>query len=99
MPVRQQPEWLTASRTLPIMQESASLLLSVVPNQAPRDYVVAAPEKPEKQDKLGELIRKQDDQAHVAQASHAAAKKPGKTYGESDRRALDKLFETSGGSK
>jgi hypothetical protein len=95
-PVRQQPEWLTSSRTLPVMQETASVLLSVVPSQVPRDYVTA---EPATHDKLGDLIRKQDEQANVAQASHATPKKAGKTYGESDRRALDKLFETSGGGK
>ena len=95
-PVSRQPEWLASARTLPILQETASVLLSVVPNQAPRDYVTA---EPKKQDRLGELIRKEDAEADAAQPSHAAPKKAGKTYGESDRRALDKLLETSGGSK
>jgi membrane protein required for colicin V production len=112
-PVPKQPQWLTASRTFPIMQESASMLASVVPSQAPRDYVTPASKKeaekqgekqvakhaqktPQQQDNLGELIR-QEDNADMTQP--AAAKKAGNSYGESDRRALDKLFETSSGSK
>jgi membrane protein required for colicin V production len=125
-PVPKQPEWLTSSRTFPVLQETASMLASVVPSQAPRDYVTPAPKKPAEkqaekpaekpapeqaaqqapqqasrqapqQDSLGQLIRAQDNQADAAQAS--SAQKAGNSYGESDRRALDKLFETSGGSK
>jgi membrane protein required for colicin V production len=135
MPVPKQPEWLTSSRTLPIMQESASMLASIVPSQAPRDYVTPAPKKqaekqadkqgdnetdkqadkqPDKQidksgekqaekqaekqsgqDNLGELIRQEDNGA----AQPASVKKSANSSGESDRRALDKLFETSSGSK
>jgi uncharacterized membrane protein required for colicin V production len=100
-PVRQQPDWLTSSRTLPIMQETAQVMLAAVPSQAPRDYVTPAPAR---RDSLGDLIRRQNEQPKPvaekqAQASHATPKKAEKTYGASDRRALDKLFETSGGNK
>ncbi len=105
MPVPKQPQWLTSSRTLPIMQESASMLASVMPSQAPRDYVTPAPKKPaekqaqkQPQDDLGALIRRQDRDDNKADTAQAAAKS-GNSYGESDRRALDKLFETSSGSK
>ncbi|HWY61304.1 MAG TPA: CvpA family protein [Rhizomicrobium sp.] len=95
-PVRQQPQWLLTARTLPIMQSTAQVMLSVVPNQTPRDYVTADPST---HDSLGDLIRKQDDQANgQAEASPAAPKKGEKGYGATDRRALDRLFETSGGS-
>ena len=100
-PVRQQPDWLLNARTLPLMQETAQVMLSVVPNQSPRDYVTVDPES---HDSLGDLIRKQNEQANItpetpAQTSPAAPKKGEKGYGATDRRALDKLFETSGGNK
>jgi uncharacterized membrane protein required for colicin V production len=99
-PVRQQPQWLLSARSLPVMQSTAEVLLSLVPSQTPRDYVTA---EPATHDSLGDLIRRQNEQAKLApesapQPSHAAAKKGEKTYGASDRRALDRLFETSGGS-
>src|SRR5471032_2123351 len=36
-PIREQPEWLLTARTLPLMQETARVMLSAVPSQAPRD--------------------------------------------------------------
>jgi membrane protein required for colicin V production len=100
-PVRQQPAWLTSSRTLPLMQETAQVMLAAVPSQTPRDYVTPDPAS---HDSLGDLIRQQNEQADIApetpaQPSHAAPKKGEKGYGASARRALDKLFETSGGNK
>jgi membrane protein required for colicin V production len=37
VPIRNQPSWVTEARVLPIIQSTADVLLSVVPNQ-PRDY-------------------------------------------------------------
>lgn len=98
-PVRQQPEWLLTARTLPWMQESARVMLSAVPSQRPRDYVTA---EPDRNDRLGNLIRQQDEEASArrdspTQTSHV--QKGQKTYGATDRRALDRLFQTTGGSK
>jgi membrane protein required for colicin V production len=96
-PIRQQPEWLLTARTLPLMQSTAQVLLSVIPNQSPRDYIAAMPGTAS-HDRLGDLIRRQNDQANSAPNSDRApaSKKAEKTYGASDRRALDRLFETSG---
>ena len=89
-PIREQPEWLLTARTLPLMQEAAQVMLAAVPNQEPRDYVTA---EPSHHDSLGELIREQDAQAD---SENGASKPAKKAYGDSDRRALDKLFQTSG---
>ncbi len=94
-PPRDQPRWLTEARTYPIMQTTALALLSAVPSQTPREYIT--PETSRHKDSLGELIRQQDADA-AASDRHVSAKKPEKTYGATDRRALDRLFETSGGS-
>jgi uncharacterized membrane protein required for colicin V production len=93
-PPTEQPHWLTDARTYPIIQTTALTLLAAIPNQAPRDYITAAPAH---HDSLGELIR-QNDQAAAAPVRHDSAKKREKTYGATDRQALDKLFETTGGS-
>lgn len=102
-PVRQQPDWLLNARTLPLMQSTAEVMLSAVPNQNPRDYVTVEPTGHDSHDSLGDLIRKQNEQANRApesstRVSHATPKKGEKGYGATDRSALDRLFETSGGS-
>jgi len=93
-PPTEQPHWLTSARSYPIIQTTALTLLAAIPNQSPRDYITAAPAY---HDSLGELIR-QNDEAAAAPVSHDSAKKREKSYGATDRQALDKLFETTGGS-
>jgi membrane protein required for colicin V production len=97
-PARRQPEWLLTARTLPLLRETARVMLAALPSQTPRDSVTA---EPAKQDRLGDLIREQSEQASSASQSgtQTAAKKGEKTYRDSDRRALDKLFQTSSGGK
>jgi membrane protein required for colicin V production len=98
-PIRNQPHWLLSARTLPVMQSTGRVLLAAIPNQTPRDYVTA---EPAHHDSLGELIRRQNEEANAGddttQTSHAAAKKAKKGYSATDRRALDKIFESSSGS-
>ena len=102
VPVRQQPTWVTEARFLPLMQSSAEVLLSVVPNRAHADFA-GAPEKP-KSDRVGDLIQRQNDhpdglgaliqrQNEDANKSSPPVKKGGKTYGADDRRALDSLLQ------
>jgi len=95
-PIRQQPSWLLSARTLPVMQSTAQVLLSVIPSQEPRDYITAVPRA--SHDRLGDLIQRQNEEADSAPNSYKApaSKKSEKTYGASDRRALDRLFETTG---
>lgn len=94
-PPSEQPRWMTSARTYPIIQTTALTLLAAIPNQTPRDYITA---EPARHDSLGALIRQQNEEAAAAPESRDSAKKPEKTYGASDRRALDRLFETTGGS-
>lgn len=95
-PIRQQPSWLLSARTLPVMQSTAQVLLSVIPSQEPSDYITAAPRA--SHDRLGDLIQRQNEEADRPPNSDRppASKKAEKTYGASDRRALDRLFETTG---
>jgi len=94
-PPKEQPRWLTDARTFPVLQSTALTLLAAVPSQTPRDTI---PAEPPRHDSLGDLIQQQNQQATAAPESRNSAKKPEKTYGATDRSALDRLFETTGGN-
>ena len=117
VPVRRQPHWVTEARLLPVVQSTAEVLLSVVPDR-PRDYpyvvdhpVVqqAAPveqrasnpsDMSTSHDPMAELIRKNEAANHVPKAAppvqQKSAAKTAKTYGATDRQALDNLVQTGG---
>jgi membrane protein required for colicin V production len=89
VPVKNQPDWVAQARTLPLIQSSSEVLLSLVPD---RDKASA------------DVAPQPDDTKAVSpkprptrEANRAAPKKvPAKTYGAEDRRALDKLIEATG---
>jgi membrane protein required for colicin V production len=93
VPIRQQPAWLTEARFLPLMQSSGQVLLSLVPTRDQEDFA-NSPSKQRQDDALGDLIRRQNQQANTVPAEQD--KKPTKTYGAKDRRALDSLLEATG---
>ena len=118
VPIRQQPNWLTQARFLPLMQSTGEVLLSLVPGQDRGELATTAPAKQDN-DQLGVLIRENDRPAKVpkkpspvnagklpADAPKTAEKTAEKTadsnakkaYGADDRRALDRLMETTGGN-
>jgi membrane protein required for colicin V production len=91
--VRNQPDWITNAKLLPVIRVSAQALLSLVPDQhldGVRAETAAAPApKPEA------------NAAPVPTPSPkpAAAKKHGKkAYGAKERSELDRLIETTGGN-
>ena len=125
VPIREHPRWITEAKLLPIMQDTADVLLTVVPNR-PHDYAyvpqheeirqappqtepsgqarnqpASAPVKQDiRHDPMAELIRKAEkgpknapNAKPVQQKSAAAAPK---SYGATDRQALDKLVQTGG---
>jgi membrane protein required for colicin V production len=97
VPIRQQPTVLTQARSLPVIQSSAEVLLSLAPN---KDYADFAKEPAGRHDELGDLIRRNTD-ANKASEDHVqhksmAAKPAQKAYGAKDRRALDNLLEATG---
>jgi membrane protein required for colicin V production len=129
VPIRSQPGWVTEARLLPMVQSTADVLLSVVPNQ-PRDYGYlpqhqeigqepgrqpdqASPERSARtqppvsagHDPMAELIRKNEQANSVPKSAKELVKEPvqqksaakaQKTYGASDRQALDRLVQTGG---
>ncbi|MDE3115990.1 MAG: CvpA family protein [Pseudomonadota bacterium] len=83
VPVSSQPDWITKARLRPLINETVVVLATVVPDQ---DFItrhVAAAES----EPRGDAKRAETPQP---------TKRPEKTYGAKDRRALDKLIQTSG---
>jgi uncharacterized membrane protein required for colicin V production len=100
VPIPKQPVWLTQARLTPLMQSSAEVLISLVPSRDQADFtgIAVAPAEKPKQDTLGALIQRQNEQANKGSPQPAATKKSAKAYGAKDRRALDTLLETTGKS-
>jgi membrane protein required for colicin V production len=102
VPIRQQPASLIQARSLPIMQSTAEVLLSLAPS---RDYADFTTGPAGHHDELGDLIRRNSEANktpdsgetgdHVQHKSISAAPAK-KGYGAKDRRALDTLFEATG---
>jgi membrane protein required for colicin V production len=89
IPVRSQPDWIAGAKTLPLIQISSEALLSLVPDQRGTQTRSAAPG------------RETAPSASVPTPAPkpAAGKKHGqKAYGAKERRELDRLIETTGGS-
>jgi len=122
VPIRQHPDWLTEARLLPMVQDTAKVLLTVVPDQnssfydgarqevirqAPPQLDESARNQPtglsQRHDPMAELIRKNEAAAPQSApepvqkpVQHKSAAKVTKSYGASDRQALDKLVQTGG---
>jgi membrane protein required for colicin V production len=117
VPIRQQPHWVTEARLLPVVQSTADVLLSVVPDH-PHDYTYDHPvvrqEAPQVEhttsnppdmsgghDPMADLIRKNEAAGSVPKTTREpvqqkTAAKAAKTYGASDRQALDNLVQSGG---
>lgn len=91
VPIPSQPRWMSQARLLPLIQKSSEVILAVIPGQ----------------DREGARHRTSRTAARPAppperrDAARAAQKRPQKTYGAKDRRALDRLIEATdnGGGK
>ena len=103
VPAHDHPASFTHARTLPLMQKTAAVLRSLVPNYGPHDLGVHP------RDELGDLIRRNEEPVKVENAgentqvpedpmSHKniSAQRTEKGYGAKDRRALDSLVEATG---
>jgi len=92
VPIPSQPGWIADARLLPLIQGSAEVVASLVPDQH-LDRDVRVPERPYKKS----VIHKESANPAPAHATKPAVKKPPKkTYGAKDRHALDRLIETTG---
>jgi membrane protein required for colicin V production len=106
VPIKEQPTALTQARSLPLIQSSAEVLLSLAPERDYADFAATPPAKDKgRRDVLGDLIRR-NSEANEAQATDPAeghvqhkstsATQATKGYGAKDRRALDTLLGATG---
>jgi len=116
VPIRNQPQWVTDARLMPMVQSTADVMLSVIPDH-PHDYayvpkheedVRQAPPPAASHDPMADLIRNNEAANSVpkttpkpvsAPVQHKAAAKATKSYGASDRQALDNLVQSGGNSR
>lgn len=85
VPIPRQPDWMTKSRLLPLIQESSHVLISLIPT---RDQALLADRtsEPHMSDADAPIPRPRPHKLH----------RVAKSYGAEDRSALDKLIETTG---
>jgi len=107
VPVPEQAPFVKEARTLPMIQSTGAVILSLVPSRVSTDFALGSPEKSRSGDVIGDIIRDNPDANHVpgdageperAPPQGTPAKKAGKGYGADDRRALDTLLKNGGGS-
>lgn len=89
--VAKQPEWLSGAKTLPVIQGSAQALLSLVPDQ----HLGTAKAHAEPSASESAAIPTPEPKPAAAQTPR---KRGQKAYGARERRELDRLIETTGGS-
>jgi membrane protein required for colicin V production len=89
--VSKQPAWLTDAKLLPVIQGSAQVLLSLVPDQ---HLGTAKAEQAQPASKNAAIPTPQPKPAMAS----ASKKRGQKAYGARERRELDRLIETTGGS-
>jgi len=83
VPVSSQPAWITKARLRPLINETVVVLATLVPDQTIGKYHFGT---------VGPAPPQNAKRAETAQPT----KRPEKTYGAKDRRALDRLIETTG---
>ena len=101
VPIKKQPVWIANAFTLPLIQDTSDVLLSLVPD---RDtHPMAAAETPvESRPHKARVHRSDMPQPHVKpgakQAAKSHAKHSKKSYGASERQGLDNLIQSTSGS-
>lgn len=103
VPVPDQPAWLTRAKTLPIIQRTDEVLLTLVPDRARPGFAVSPGRDSRNRDPVGDLIRRGDApetrEKPENSVQHKSAAQPEKRYGAQDRQALDRLVESTGNGK
>jgi membrane protein required for colicin V production len=89
VPILNQPRWLKEARTLPLIQSSAQVLLSIVPRHSSIPAAAPAP-----QPEMTQREAPASPPVHEVKAKSTKHRKKG--YGAGERRALDRLFEATG---
>lgn len=105
VPVPEQAGFVRQARSLPMIQSTTQVILSLVPDRTRLDFAMERPESRRPRDAIGDLIRENGETARTpGEAREPArespqrtpAKKAAKGYGAADRRALDTLLQHGG---
>jgi membrane protein required for colicin V production len=97
-PPSRQPMWLTHSWTYPLVQDTSDVLLSLVPTRDSRIFDNGSARREERS------ISAQKSAEPVVEPRpkpmpNRYAKRPQKTYGAKERRALDRLIQATDGTE
>jgi membrane protein required for colicin V production len=101
VPPRNQPTWIARSYSLPLVDGSAEVISSLVPNQSDESSPAAAPPKTTEQNTVIETqVEKKPEKVEEKTVTKPAEKSAAshrhkKIYGAHDRQALEKLIETT----
>jgi membrane protein required for colicin V production len=107
VPISEQGRFVRQARSLPMIQSTSQVILSLVPTRTKSDFTLERPESPPPHDAIGDLIRENGASGQATGAAReparesphrTPAKKAAKGYGAQDRRALDTLLKDGGGS-
>jgi membrane protein required for colicin V production len=95
-PIKEQPKWLTAARTMPVIQFGARELHSLVPKKTVKTGIRAVSHAKKK---AQDVIRNQTEktlQKMIAPKPQSLNKKKQDGYKEQQRRAMERLIDGSG---
>lgn len=110
VPIPEQARFVKEAQTLPMIQSTSAVILSLVPSRARSDFALGLPERSHSGDAIGDIIRDNRDANRAPEtreperepgreaAQDRPAKKGEKGYGADDRRALDTLLKNGGGT-
>ena len=108
VPVPEQARFVKEARSLPIIQSTGQVILTLVPSRAKADFALGRVGiNPHSSDAIGDIIQGNEDANRVPsqqrepepeQPQASPAKKAEKGYGADDRRALDTLLKNGGGT-
>ncbi|HEY5337213.1 MAG TPA: CvpA family protein [Rhizomicrobium sp.] len=99
VPVKSQPEWIARAWTLPVVQDTSDVLLSLVPDRDSRMFTNNETSHAS-ESRVAEPAPSDLPRPRPRPGTHEAAKSHGsnakKSYGVKDRKALDRLIQATG---
>jgi membrane protein required for colicin V production len=103
VPVKKQPAWIAQAWTLPLIQDTGDVLLSLVPDRHGHNVASEEPvfvSHPHKAHAASEETPRPRAKPVAKEAAKSHNRRAKKSYGESEREGLDRLIQsTSGGGK
>jgi len=102
LPKEEQPEWLRSARIIPLVEEGANIMLELTPHDAIKKGSKTMNRATEKtgeaiREKVDEAIRMENQRMLESLTSprpQGEAKDPDKGYNKTQRKDMDRLFET-----